>query len=543
MMNRHARSNHDERGSVLILVLVLTTLVLLVGTALLSTTDVEYSASKSNHDASVALADADSAIAEVIWRLNLTPGAGAPPTGSTIAVNSLSNYDASLQVDPANKLGNKTDDDLDGETDEADELNYNRDWSVKILLTTTDPSGDVIDSDPDAGPPYGSSLIIPTVQAQAGWKDYSTTDASDVETLSVRFKKHTGTDQIVFYDETLLTNGVEDPNTLTSLDGNGNPNDDSPYNITHTVGGVEYPATGSPILIVNATARVRLAGQVVGKRAITTEIAYPLIGSMGFAVCGCSSVAGVDSTDSFSRSAGTYDDGPVNNNGDVGSNGNLNCGTIRGNAIAGGSITGADGIEKNATAGTTITGTPGMIKWENFSPPPEPCACDLMNVDELIDFYSDPANNDNDELGCPGPILGECDLPCGTYFYEGIELNGNRQINTDPPRDPSCVVTIYTSGGLQFNGTEDVNKDGFSASMRIISSTRGNALDIGGNASFTGVLYAPFAHCDMHGTPDVYGSLLCNTASVESVHYDEDLGSLWRYPGRYKVISWMEVQQ
>ena len=547
MMNCQTGSTRNERGSVLILVLVLTTLVLLLGTSLMSTTDVEYSASKSNHDASVALADADSGVAEVIWRLNVTPGAGAPPTGSTISVNSLANYDASLPYDPASWLENDVDDDVDGSIDEADELNYNRNWSVKILLSTTDPTGDVIDTDPSAGPPYGSSLIIPTIQPLASWKEYTTTDASDVEVLTVRFKKDAGTDQIVFYDPLLLTNGVEDKNTLTWLDGNGNPADDSPYNITHTSGGVKYEATGGPVLIVTATARVRRAGIVVGTRTINTEVAYPMIGSLGFAVCGCTSALGIGRTDSFSRSVGTYSAGPVNNNGDVGSNGNLNCGTIGGNAIAGGNITGANGVARNATAGGTISGAPGMTKWENYSPPPMPCNCDELDVDALIDFYSDPANNDNATLGagagCPGPVLGECDLPCGTYFYTDIELNGNRQINTDPPRDPSCVVTIYTTGGMDFSGTMDINRDGYAASMRIISNSTGTALDIGGNATFTGVLYAPKAHCAMNGTPDVYGAILCKTTGVGSVHYDEDLGDLWRYPGRFKVMSWMEVQQ
>src|SRR5688572_16767691 len=123
---RPASHDRDERGASLVMVLAFSFFISLLATSLLFITDVEFKTSTNHSDSQAALNDLDSAIAEATWRMNLHPGASAPPTGSRISVNSLSNYDASLPVDPWSLLRNFRDDDGDGVEDDPDELNFNR---------------------------------------------------------------------------------------------------------------------------------------------------------------------------------------------------------------------------------------------------------------------------------------------------------------------------------------------------------------------------------------------------------------------------------
>ena len=63
-----------EDGAVLILMLVFIVFATLLGMALLFILDVEFKTSRSYLDSIEALNDADSAVQEVLWRLNLESG-------------------------------------------------------------------------------------------------------------------------------------------------------------------------------------------------------------------------------------------------------------------------------------------------------------------------------------------------------------------------------------------------------------------------------------------------------------------------------------
>src|SRR5204862_806545 len=109
--------------------------------------------------------------------------------------------------------------------------------------------------------------------------------------------------------------------------------------------------------------------------------------------------------------------------------------------------------------------------------------------------------------------------------------------------DLTCVTNVYVRGDISFQGTTDMNSAGRPKNLRIYSS--GTEIEMGGNPTIHALIYAPHAACDLGGTPDIYGSVTCNTASSNGTnafyHYDESLGDVHKYPGRFKVIAWKVV--
>jgi hypothetical protein len=532
--------------------------------SLLFTTDIEFRSSTNQTDALAALSDLDSAMSEVLWRLNLTPGGGAPPAGSTISVNGLVSYDASLDPDPWNLLGNEVDDDGDGTVDDADELMANREWTARVVLTPAvpDPGSpwEVDDDDPATGPPWGAKRVEATVQPQAGWKEYTTDDVASPDVLTGRFLLDTDTalgdsegdgPEIVFYDPLLPLNREEDANTLTALGGDADPANDSPYNITWSDGVTVHPASGSPVLLVTTKARIRRGGKVVAEREIRAQVVNPVRPVMSKALCGCTTVemGSSSETDSYKSSQGAYPGWPNYDHGNVGSNGNLELrGAVFGDAEAGGWITGAGSLTRDATAGSTIAGTPGGTAYPNWQPPPQPCECDVVDVDTLVAEAA--ADNDNASLpvACRGPNLtltgnASCTLDCGTYYYNRIRLAGNASIVVG---DVSCgPVQVFISESADFGGTGLVNANRPEDLQIYASVAAPNEIDLGGTSDFVGVVYAPEAEIVLHGTTEVFGAILGKNIDGNGgphVHYDEDLASFWRVESRYKVVAWSEVE-
>ena len=554
------RPTRREAGMTLIVALMVTFLLSLLGASLLFRTEVELKTSTNNADLLEVTGDLDNAVGEIVYRLNLEPGPLAPPDGSPITVNGLSDYDAAIDPDPWDLLTNEEDDDGDGLFDEPDELNFNRDWRVRILLTDTEPNlpSEVVDLAPLAGPPWGHDLVEATIQPQAGWREYSAADVGEPDVLTIRFKLDVDTTlgdsegdgpEIVFFDRKIATDGVDDPNTLSALGGDGDPATDSPYNITWSDGVTTFPAVGAPVLLLETAARTRRGNKVAAEKRVHTEITYPVRQVMSKAVCGCADVNfnGTPLTDSYRSSLGPYGAGGNQfENGDIGSNGDLIVdGTINGGAEAGGSITGADSVLHDAVAGGSIGGTPGDDAYPNTFPPPEPCDCEYVDVDAAVAAAE--LSNDNAGLPvlCQGPRLklkgsDVCTLPCGTYFYETIAMTGTSTIIADSSCGP---VFIYTSGSSKFSGNGIVHT-GRPEDLQIISSVVGPSVDLGGTSDFVGVVYAPDAELRLHGTTDYYGAVLGRDVTNMGnpvVHYDEDLGRVWQVAHPFAPLAWLET--
>jgi len=235
---RSAFSN--ENGAVLVIGLMFLAILAMLGTTavVMTTTDMQIGA---NYKASVQGSYvAEAGVSEAIYRLGLFDDGGtvAPPSGSMININGLTDNNAAISIDPNNLLGNTTDDDNDGSIDEIDELNSNtsqgviaydnRNWQTKIMLKTSD------DADTT------TTFYTPTIQSSGSWLEYSSS-TDDGTALTIEFKKDTGdmdndsdTSEIVFYNESLT----------------------NPLNVDATDGTpVGDPASGQPVVVITSTGR------------------------------------------------------------------------------------------------------------------------------------------------------------------------------------------------------------------------------------------------------------------------------------------------
>jgi hypothetical protein len=198
----------------------------------------------SNYRASEqAFYAAEAGVSEALYRLSLFDDSDAttpqaPPSGSMITINGLTDNNAAIDIDPNNLLGNDNDDDGDIVKDEIDELNSNpsqgvisydnRTWQTKIMLKTSD------DADTT------TAVYTPTIQPSGSWIKYSSS-TDDGTALTIEFLKDTGdmdndsdTSEIVFYNESLT----------------------NPLNVDATDGTpVGDPASGQPVVVITSTGK------------------------------------------------------------------------------------------------------------------------------------------------------------------------------------------------------------------------------------------------------------------------------------------------
>jgi len=231
---------NNEKGTALVIALMFLTILGLIGTTayVITTTDMKIG---SNYKASVQASNvAQAGINEALYRLGLFDDSGtvAPPTGSKIIINGLTNNNAAISIDPNNLLENSLDDDNDGTYNEIDELNSNpsqgvlsydnRTWQTKIMLKTSD--------DADTTTTVYTPTIQPPPSPPYTWMEYSS-DTVDGTELTIEFKKDNDdmdsdgdTDEIVFYDGSLS----------------------NPFNVDGSGGN---PASGQPVVVITSTGR------------------------------------------------------------------------------------------------------------------------------------------------------------------------------------------------------------------------------------------------------------------------------------------------
>lgn len=108
----------------------------------------------------------------------------------------------------------------------------------------------------------------------------------------------------------------------------------------------------------------------------------------------------------------------------------------------------------------------------------------------------------------------------------------------------NATFIIYTAGDVKLTGGGVANPNNQASSFQIYGTSTGSqSIDIGGGASFNGVIYAPNAHITVHGDPQVYGSIVGNEITVvgnAEFHYDEALGN---FGGNnpFGIVKWLEL--
>jgi len=223
---------NNEKGMVLVVVLLLLSALIILGTTAIMQTSTDLKISGNYKTSTQAFYVAEAGVSEALYRLGLFDDGGtvAPPSGSMISVNSLDSNNAGINIDPNGLLSNGADDDGNGATDDISDLNYNgtydnRDWQAKIMLSTSAPAGLV----------SNITFFTNTIQPSGSWLEYSSS-TDDGTVLTIGYKKDTGdmdgdgnTDEIVFYDGSLA----------------------NPYNVETAA----TSATGQPVVVITSTGK------------------------------------------------------------------------------------------------------------------------------------------------------------------------------------------------------------------------------------------------------------------------------------------------
>lgn len=122
-----------------------------------------------------------------------------------------------------------------------------------------------------------------------------------------------------------------------------------------------------------------------------------------------------------------------------------------------------------------------------------------------------------------------------------INLTGGSDTLT-VANNATCVV--YTAADIKLTGGGVVNPNTSASSFQIYgTSTTSQNIDVGGGASFNGVIYAPNGVIKIHGNGEVYGSIVGKTITVvgnTKFHYDEALGN---FGGNnpFGIVKWLEL--
>lgn len=260
-----------------------------------------------------------------------------------------------------------------------------------------------------------------------------------------------------------------------------------------------------------------------------------------------------DSTDPAHSNNGRYDASEFKDAGDIATNSDvINVGNAdiygRASTGPGGAVNvGANGkVGDKAWHASSNTGAkPGWVS-------------DDMNI-EIPDVELPPG------LSSAFPPLLPGVLPTGQFKVSSISLSGHGKIrvtgnavllvtgnvslsgNAQIEIDPGASLQIYVGGSASIGGNGIANANAFASSFGFWGLNSCTSVSFGGNAAFTGTIYAPYAELSMGGggnnTYDFVGASVSNSVRMNghfNFHYDEALGKFGPRRG-YTIISWNEV--
>ena len=238
--------------------------------------------------------------------------------------------------------------------------------------------------------------------------------------------------------------------------------------------------------------------------------------------------------DSYDSDSGTYAATSEFDNGDVGSNGEID---VKNSADLGGDVsTSLDG-GLDINAGATVAGDTTSEAPEVILPP--------ISAEE---FAAAEATNDN-ATGMSGSysynpvshaleITNTLTLQSGTYYFSDITTKNN----ADLVLAPGASVTIYVNGDIELKNSVTVNDGGSPGDCMIYSS---GDLYLKNSGDFYGTFYSPEGFADLANSGDIYGSIFAGTMTIHNsagFHYDKDLDDFEKKDtGKMVVVSWGEI--
>jgi hypothetical protein len=257
--------------------------------------------------------------------------------------------------------------------------------------------------------------------------------------------------------------------------------------------------------------------------------------------------------DSYSSAEGSYASqatnlDPVtgeyyaNENGSVGSNGDV---ILRGGSTVFGDVTpGPDhslmirGGEVHVTGSTTPLDAPVYLPPVNYQPPVESSGSLQMTSDRTLILTDGTYRYSELSLSAQSTLLicGEVEL----YVDGDISVTGGARIVVD---QDAKVKVYHGSGTATLAGGGLVNDSEIPGNFQLFSA--GEKVEVAGDASFYGAVYAPGASVHLTGGADFFGSMVGHEIAVLGTvryHYDEELGEISEESSlRFRLVSLRRV--
>ena len=131
------------------------------------------------------------------------------------------------------------------------------------------------------------------------------------------------------------------------------------------------------------------------------------------------------------------------------------------------------------------------------------------------------------------------------YVKGSIKLSGNASIEIMP----GASLELFVGGpSADLSGNGIINHNSYASSFAYWGLNNNTSVKMGGNAAFTGTIYAPYAHFALGGggstVYDVVGAVIVNTVKMNghfNFHYDEALGKFGPLRA-YIIDSWHETK-
>jgi hypothetical protein len=148
-------------------------------------------------------------------------------------------------------------------------------------------------------------------------------------------------------------------------------------------------------------------------------------------------------------------------------------------------------------------------------------------------------------LSLDGKVYVAPGVEASIYIQSGYEQTGSEiiTIGYDASTDQSGTLTVYAGGNVKLAGQGVTNPGGNAENFTLYGLETCTQINFGGNASFTGVIYAPDAAFELGGggtdTYDFVGSSITKSVKMNghfNFHYDENLRFVG--PSRGFIPNW-----
>ncbi|MFC1475099.1 PilX N-terminal domain-containing pilus assembly protein [Candidatus Zixiibacteriota bacterium] len=240
-------------------------------------------------------------------------------------------------------------------------------------------------------------------------------------------------------------------------------------------------------------------------------------------------------TDSYNSDSGTYIGTALNEDGSIGSNGDV---LVKNGAIVGGdAVTSLDGglvINPGSTVlgDTTSTAPAHDLELVPQSEYDWAEATSIASTGITGDYTYNPGTKaftaDN----------GNVVLSGGIYYFSSIILDQDAAITIPAGEE----VTIYVTGDMEIKNSGDINAGGTASDLVFYSQ---GDLVLKNSGTLTGVFYCPEGSADLRNSSDFYGSIIASDIVAHNsagFHYDRELDKYRRKSQKYKdPIAWREV--